>query len=961
MAEQAKDTYKPDFSIYVSLQEIDSFPEDGGMCAVMNGEAFINIMKGKTVDTQNKKRRDEYIPFQVKSVSYHKKMYQPCELEVEGFVLYDKVTGNNGALVNENPSTLIDYYRKKFIKSTLSIYEDKQDKDSHDYLDSTKNYIIHSLSVRQDPTSSSGLYITLKACSMDKKLDLQPYCETYYNKALVDDILKGSLEKNSTDKDGKTINVGGIFQSSGVVYDNTTTYTNMGDKYQDTAKNEKNEDVLIESPFDYKQPYLVQYNETFYHFLARTANRCGEYMYFEDGKLVVGNRTSNTICLGDLSNAVIDFPEENTCDKDDTAFGELGINPVNVHNGYTDHFKDGKHVELVESGMRGYNDEVYDDSNNYSIQESDNYTGEKDVISDGIATTSAFGSIFQAEGLGDMFTVAALKLNELGLRDQITKQLKEDFNNKNNSKAMHNATLNTHDKPMPFCSEWYAKILKGQRDQDGKRMVVRLCQHPNSMLLGNNISMADSKTSKEYENAEKYVIDEVYGKWLIKTTVTQDGDSESTDTIIINEHYITAIKEGVAPYLGMENRIRKSSAQMAIVADNKDPLRMGRIRVRYPWDLASNYSPWIRVCTPAAYDGGGIICTPAEEDEVMVDYENGNMEKPYVVGFVHTKDHRPYLGAKTWWKKAGAYKIENDPNSFCLTNRTGQSITLANGKGSTAFIAGMMPGAVGSLVKGLEGGKNGDSHLSGNITLTDAYGITTIKQDTGNRCITIDSALGQIKMSAFDGISISAPNGDIKIKGKNISLEAGNNINIKSGGNKEWLGWGAAGNAAGKAIVDIAVGIADTWALWGIGTTVIKGALDVSFIRAAFELIIRPIQGTTTIKSDGNIELVTHDNKPEKDDEQQVNWWWNRKIKDLDDVSKENDYTSKDERFFNGAGAGMLNAAINALGLNSFREIAEDIKREFDTNADSFIKGSIISSDAYLNGGTIDAQPRNEI
>ena len=39
---------------------------------------------------------------------------------------------------------------------------------------------------------------------------------------------------------------------------------------------------------EFIQPYLVQYNESFYDFMARTANRCGELLFFDEGRLVLG-------------------------------------------------------------------------------------------------------------------------------------------------------------------------------------------------------------------------------------------------------------------------------------------------------------------------------------------------------------------------------------------------------------------------------------------------------------------------------------------------------------------------------------------------------------------------------------------------------------------------------------------------------------------------------------------------
>ena len=60
-------------------------------------------------------------------------------------------------------------------------------------------------------------------------------------------------------------------------YSDSITYT--GDD-----KKSHTEDITLE----YIQPYLVQYNESFYDFLVRTANRCGEFLFFEDGKLTLG-------------------------------------------------------------------------------------------------------------------------------------------------------------------------------------------------------------------------------------------------------------------------------------------------------------------------------------------------------------------------------------------------------------------------------------------------------------------------------------------------------------------------------------------------------------------------------------------------------------------------------------------------------------------------------------------------
>ena len=75
----------------------------------------------------------------------------------------------------------------------------------------------------------------------------------------------------------------------------------------------------------------------------------------------------------------------------------------------------------------------------------------------------------------------------------------------------------------------------------------------------------------------------------------------------------------------------------AWVRDNNDPERMGRVRVVFPWAAAQKeverdevLSPWIRVQQHYATSDRGLYVIPEVSDEVMVDFETGNAEMPYV-------------------------------------------------------------------------------------------------------------------------------------------------------------------------------------------------------------------------------------------------------------------------------------------------------------------------------------------
>jgi uncharacterized protein involved in type VI secretion and phage assembly len=72
---------------------------------------------------------------------------------------------------------------------------------------------------------------------------------------------------------------------------------------------------------------------------------------------------------------------------------------------------------------------------------------------------------------------------------------------------------------------------------------------------------------------------------------------------------------------------------VAIVTDNKDPEKLGRVKVQFDWGEA--ISPWIRMVLPHTGKGRGFYFVPEINDEVMVGFEMGRPEFPYVIGSVY--------------------------------------------------------------------------------------------------------------------------------------------------------------------------------------------------------------------------------------------------------------------------------------------------------------------------------------
>lgn len=75
----------------------------------------------------------------------------------------------------------------------------------------------------------------------------------------------------------------------------------------------------------------------------------------------------------------------------------------------------------------------------------------------------------------------------------------------------------------------------------------------------------------------------------------------------------------------------------AKVMDNEDPNNLGRVRVQFDWQAQLNpdmWTPWLRIAQPYAGGEKGFSFIPEIGEEVMIDFEGGNAERPYVKGML---------------------------------------------------------------------------------------------------------------------------------------------------------------------------------------------------------------------------------------------------------------------------------------------------------------------------------------
>lgn len=108
-----------------------------------------------------------------------------------------------------------------------------------------------------------------------------------------------------------------------------------------------------------------------------------------------------------------------------------------------------------------------------------------------------------------------------------------------------------------------------------------------------------------------------------------------------------------------EKREWGKSFVVGVVTNNNDPDQMGRVKVKLPALGNDHESFWARVLTHSAGPGGrGIFMLPQPDEEVVVGFENGDAQRPYVLGSVFNGKDKP--GADLLQSRDGSFAMKSD-------------------------------------------------------------------------------------------------------------------------------------------------------------------------------------------------------------------------------------------------------------------------------------------------------------
>ena len=193
---------------------------------------------------------------------------------------------------------------------------------------------------------------------------------------------------------------------------------------------------------------------------------------------------------------------------------------------------------------------------------------------------------------------------------------------------------------------------------------------------------------------------------------------------------------------------------VGIVTDNQDPEKQGRVKVRFPMLTSDHASDWARIVSAGAGSDRGVAFIPEVNDEVLVGFEMGNIQYPYVLGGLwNGKDQPPYASSDIVRSGKVTMRI--------LMSREGHYIALLESDDAKGIVIKDTSGnmiALNAQDKKLEIQCSGDVNLKadGNISIEAAQNLT------------LKAVGGQIEISA-SGVKAES-NGTVDIKGTLINL-----------------------------------------------------------------------------------------------------------------------------------------------------------------------------------------------
>ena len=739
------------------------------------------------------------------SLSLQKKMYQPTEILADLKIGMSDFEKDWVTISRTNIESL--FKLKKAVLDVVTIQTDNDTGEEYFTVDDVigNDFYVHDVRPHYKP---DNMIVSLKIYSLDKLLTLNKECNTYVGKTL------SSI-------------LGSVLANYKVPYDTTSslTFDKSGMQVLQIDASGSDSDDNTDKK-EHKFPYLIQYNESFYDLLKRTTNRWGEFLYWENGTLTIGYGGSDPIKVDstkytdiyyfDLDSVALDLPEAGSYDYAAAYDENVGNKPIK------------KDPYQVYGKLFKFNGQL----DKYAFSVASRFFQNEESV-----TAWAVGLL--VDDLYDMIAESKyVKSDNKDFKDNYfdSNYDTEQYNDNEDELNLYSEYGSKYDKD----TSYYSEIL-GYETAAGKNAIrIKYDTTWPEMKLGDVITVKD----------DKFIVVEVLGVSPKELRILDNSKvlvyPSQTITFEIVATAINKTDNKYYPATLPTGHVRRSGPQVATIVDMDDPLKANRVRVVYDWQgenaSESDYSPWLLYA--AGSHGSPRAGRHLNGTKVLVGFANDNIERPYVLGNIQEAD--------TFVELKDVSLETPGKRKFQMWDHVG---------GVQKFVSGTFAPIVSTIsdfsptVDYLSLG-DGGLQYAGGFCITDRLGLYNISGSTEEREVKISSAWGDVKVSAFTGISISAPNGDVKINGKNVEISAGNNLTLTSGKNVGYhVAWGKGEDPSFSTVLsDLVCKLIDK-----VGEKV--QLIDLSFIRDTLEVVFRPHEGSLTLKSNRYMKLETGSNE----------------------------------------------------------------------------------------------------
>ena len=234
----------------------------------------------------------------------------------------------------------------------------------------------------------------------------------------------------------------------------------------------------------------------------------------------------------------------------------------------------------------------------------------------------------------------------------------------------------------------------------------------------------------------------------------------------------------------------RTGNQQATVMSNADPENKGRVQVQLQWQKGLGKSTnWIRVQTPDAGSSGkvksnrGFVCIPEVGDSVMVGFDYGDPNRPYVMGSVFSE----LTGAGGGEGNKGKSITTRSGHTLMFDDSVeGLGITLKDSNGNIIHLDAKGQNIDITTPETITfTAKNMVMDISENITInagkdinSDSNGATNIKA-TGAASI---NANGNIDIASSAALTVNASSSTSISSGASMDVSSGANLSISASG-----------------------------------------------------------------------------------------------------------------------------------------------------------------------------------